>query len=717
MRSLGITRRVDGVENPRKMRLPNFIVKHRIVILIVALLLMIPAIFGIINTRVNYDLLTYLPSDMDTMVGQKELQKEFGKGAFSLVILENMNNNDVDKLKNQIEQLDTVDSVVWYTSFADFSVPMEFLPDQIYSAFNTDNSTMLAVFYSTSTSEDATLDTVSQIRSMANGQAFVSGMSALVLDLKGLCEREEMIYVAIAVILAIAAMLIFLDNWLTPFIFIASIGMMILLNLGTNIIFGEISFITKALAAVLQLAVTMDYSIFLWHSYKEELDQLSVGHGEAKHLREKAMATAIKKTFASVVGSSITTVAGFIALCFMSFTLGLDLGLVMAKGVVLGVIGCVTVLPSLILIFDKALAKTSHRPLLPDMTKFSKKLLKVFPVILIAFAVISVPAFISYREAQTEVYYDMGGSLPEDMDVAIANSKLREEYNMASTHMVLVDANANEADVRAMAHEMQEVDGVKFVLSLETIIGDRIPLDFLPESVTEILKSDKWELMLIGSEYKIASDDVNNQLNELSAITKKYDGNSMLIGEAPAMKDMIETTDTDFKIVNAISIIAIFIIIAFVEKSFTLPFILIAVIEVAIFTNLGIAHLTGTSLPFIAPICISTIQLGATVDYAILMTTRYKTERISGKNKHDAVRIALSTSIPSIIVSSAGLFVATLGVSIYSNIDMISAICQLLARGAAISMAMVILVLPALFMLFDKLICKTTKEMKQCLRN
>ena len=680
---------------------------------------MIPAAIGMIKTRVNYDMLTYLPSDMDTMVGQEELQKEFGKGAFSLVVLEGMENSDVDKLKTNIENIDAVDSVVWYTSFADLSVPMEILPDKIYNAFNSDNATMIAVFFKTGTSEDETLAAVSEIRQMSDGQAFVSGMSALVVDLKELCESEEMIYVAIAVMLAIVAMLIFLDNWLTPFVFIASIGMMILLNLGSNIIFGEISFITKALAAVLQLAVTMDYSIFLWHSYKEELAELGGKKVNALSMREreKAMAIAIKKTFVSVVGSSITTVAGFIALCFMSFTLGIDLGLVMAKGVVLGVIGCVTVLPALILTFDKALSKASHKPLLPDMTKFSKKLLKVFPALLIAFAVIAVPAFVGYRKAQSEVYYDMSGSLPEDMEVVVANSKLKDEFNMASTHMVLVDASTSESDVRAMARELNKVDGVKFVLSLETVVGERVPMEFLPESVTGLLKSDKWELMLVGSEYSTASDEVNAQISELNTIIEKYDSHAMLIGEAPAMKDMIETTNTDFQVVNTISIIAIFIIIALVEKSISLPFILIAVIEVAIFINLGLAHFTGTSLPFIAPICISTIQLGATVDYAILMTTRYKAERMGGKNKHDAVLIALSTSIPSIIVSSAGLFVATLGVSIYSNIDMISAICMLMARGAIISMAMVILVLPAMFMLFDKLICKTTKEMKVCLKN
>ena len=670
---------------------------------------MVPATIGMIKTRVNYDMLTYLPSDMDTMVGQEELQKEFGKGAFSLVILENMNASDANKLKSEIETIDHVDSVVWYTTVADLSIPMEILPSKLYDTFNTDHSTLMAVFFEGGTSEDSTLDAVATIRSKAEGQVFVSGMSALVADLKILCEREEIIYVAIAVVLAILAMLIFLDNWLTPFVFIISIGMMILLNLGTNIIFGEISFITKALAAVLQLAVTMDYSIFLWHSFKEEC--------QTEKNKEKAMATAIQKTFSSVVGSSITTVAGFIALCFMSFTLGLDLGIVMAKGVILGVIGCVTVLPALVLTFDKLLTKTSHKPLLPDMTKFSKRILKIFPVILAVFAIIATPAYIFSKQAESEVYYNLGGSLPEDMEVMVANSKLRDDFNIASTHMALIESKTSEQDVRKMTKELEDINGVKFVLGLESIVGERVPIEFLPDSLTEILKSDKWELILIGSEYGTASNEANEQISKLNNIIKKYDTGGLLIGEAPAMKDMIETTDTDFKVVNAISIVAIFIIIALVEKSISLPFILIAVIEIAIFINLGISHLTGTHLPFIAPICISTIQLGATVDYAILMTTRYKTERMGGKNKHDAILIALSTSIPSIIVSSTGLFVATLGVAIYSNIDMISAICMLLARGAIISMAIVILVLPALFMLFDKLICNTTKEMKQCLKN
>ncbi|MBQ3306244.1 MMPL family transporter [Candidatus Saccharibacteria bacterium] len=691
------------------MKASKFVVKHRIAILFATILLMIPALFGMLNTRVNYDMLTYLPESMDTMVGQEELKKEFGKGAFSLIVYENAPENQVNDAKEKIEEVPGVDSVVWYTSAANLSVPMEILPTDLYNAFNTENSTMLAVFFDGGTSEDQTLDAVIKIRDLAGEHAYVSGMTALVLDLKQLCESEEMIYVAIAVVLAIIAMLIFLDNWLTPFVFIVSIGMMILLNLGTNIFLGEISFITKALSAVLQLAVTMDYSIFLWHSYKEEQEHAKTN--------EEAMSHAIRKTFTSVVGSSITTVAGFVALCFMSFTMGRDLGIVMAKGVILGVIGCVTVLPALILILDKPLSKASHKPLIRSTKGLSRTILKLAPALLAIFLVLIPPAYLGYKETNNEVYYNLGESMPDRMSYKIASKKLDENFHMGATHMLLIKSDTPEDNVRETIDEMENVKGVKYVLGLESLIGKRVPIEFLPKELTSKLKNDKWELILIGSEYGTASDEANNQIDELDKIVKKHTDGSLLIGEAPAMKDMIETTDTDFKVVNAISIIAIFIIIALVEKSISLPFILIAVIELAIFINLAIAHFTGTRLPFIAPICLSTIQLGATVDYAILMTTRYKTERMGGKAKKEAIFIALSTSIPSIIVSGAGLFVATLGVAIYSDIDIISSICLLLSRGAVISVIMVILFLPTMFMVFDKLICRTTKEMKKCLKN
>lgn len=577
---------------------------------------------------------------------------------------------------------------------------MEILPSKLYDAFNSGDSTMLAIFFDTSTSSDDTMEAITAIRSIAGKQCFVSGMSAMVTDLKDLCEKEEPIYVGIAVALACVAMMIFMDNWITPFVFLMSIGMAILLNMGTNYFLGEISYLTKALSAVLQLAVTMDYSIFLWHSYEEQKSMYEDN--------KEAMAVAINNTLTSVVGSSITTVAGFIALCFMSYTLGLDLGIVMAKGVILGVIGCVTTLPSMILVLDKLLQKTSHKSLLPDMGKVASGITKVFPVFLILFLGLVLPSYLSYKATNNEVYYDLGETLPEDMAYVVANSKLQEDFGVGATHMVLVSTDVSDTDVRAMIHEMENVEGIKYALGLESVVGPLVPEEMLPESVKEVLKSDDWELLLVNSEYKTATDEVNAQINELNTILKKYDSKGMLIGEAPCTKDLIETTDEDFKVVNTVSIVAIFVIIALVEKSITLPLILVAVIELSIFINLGLAHLTGTSLPFIAPICISTIQLGATVDYAILMTTRYKQERYEGRDKREAVTNALKVSIPSIIVSAMGLFSATFGVALYSDVDIISSLCDLMARGAIVSMFAVILFLPAMFMLFDKMICVTS---------
>ena len=686
------------------MRFSKAVVKCRIPILIIAIALLIPSVLGMAATRINYDMLDYLPADMDTVIGQNELMEDFGKGAFSMLVIENMPEKDVAELEQKIKQVDHVDSVVWYDSIADLSVPMQLLPAKIYNEFNTDDATLMAVFFDSATSADVTMDAIREIRAIAGKQVFVSGMSALVTDLKDLCEQEEPIYVGIAVALACAAMMIFLDGWLVPFVFLASIGIAILINLGSNYFFGEISYITKALSAVLQLAVTMDYSIFLWHSYNEERES----HSDNK----EAMALAIQKTLTSVVGSSITTIAGFAALCFMTFTLGRDLGLVMSKGVVLGVLSCVTVLPALILVLDKPLQKTKHKSLIPDMSGFAKKITKVFPIFLVVFALLVPPAYYGYDKTNDEVYYDMGECLPQDIEYVVANSKLRDEFDIASTHMLLLDSSLSSKDVHSMIDEMKQVDGVKYVLGLESLVDASIPEEMLPESVTSLLESDRWELLLINSEYKVASDAVNTQIDELNAILKKYDPDGMLIGEAPCMKDMIETTGHDFEVVNAVSIIAIFVIILLVEKSLSLPFILIAVIELAIFINLGLPHYLGQSLPFIAPICISTIQLGATVDYAILMTTRYKAERSSGKGKREAVSIALGTSIPSIIVSGMGLFAATFGVAVYSNIDIISSMCMLMARGAVISMLCVIFILPAMLMLFDGVIRHTSIGMK-----
>lgn len=688
------------------MRFSKAVVRGRVAILILTVLLMIPAVFGMLATRINYDMLNYLPDDMDTVIGQNALLEDFGKGAFSFIVVENMPEKDVAALQEKLESVEHVETVLWYNSLMDTSIPMQLLPDKLYDAFNTGDATMMAVFFDTATSADETMDAIREIRSIAGKQCFVSGMSALVTDLKDLCEQEEPIYVAIAVVLACVAMMIFLDSWLIPFVFLASIGAAILLNLGSNWFMGEISYITKALSAVLQLAVTMDYSIFLWHSYNE---QRAIYPDKCE-----AMAHAISATLTSVVGSSITTIAGFLALCFMSFTLGRDLGIVMAKGVLLGVLSCVTVLPSLILLLDKPLQKTRHRSILPKMDGLAKGVTKVFPLFLALFVVLAPAFYFAYDKTNDEVYYDMGQCLPEDMEYVIANSKLSKEFDIASTHMLLVDASLPSKQVRSMISDMEQVDGVKYVLGLESVVGVGVPEEILPDSVRSILKSDKWELLLINSEYKVASDEVNAQIDSLNAILKKYDPTGMLIGEAPCMKDMIETTDHDFKVVNAVSILAIFLIILLVERSISLPFLLIAVIELAIFINLGLPHFLGQSLPFIAPICISTIQLGATVDYAILMTTRYKAERLAGKEKRPAVITALSTSIPSIIVSGMGLFAATFGVAIYSDIDIISSMCMLMARGAIVSMLCVILILPALLLLCDRLVCATTLGMRHC---
>ena len=686
------------------MHMANTIVKHRILILVLCMLLLIPAAIGMQNTRINYDMLDYLPEDMDTVIGQNALMDDFGKGAFSFIVVEDMPRRDVAALKEELQQVKHVETVLWYDSVADLSIPMEMLPKKLYDAFNTENATMMAVFFDSATSADVTMDAIREIRSICGRQCFVSGMSALVTDLKDLCEQEEPVYVALAVACACAAMMLLLDGWLVPFVFLASIGVSILLNLGSNWFFGEISYITKALASVLQRAVTMDYSIFLWHSYNEQL-----AHTDD---HQQAMAQAICRTFSSVLGSSITTVAGFAALCFMSFTLGRDLGLVMAKGVVLGVVGCVTLLPALILLLDKPLQRTRHRSLIPDMGGFSRAVCKAFPVLLVLFALLIWPAYSGYAKTNDEVYYDMGQCLPEDMEYVIANSKLSQEFDIASTHMLLVSAQLPRRSTEQMLTEMEQVEGVKYVLGLESVVGPLVPEEILPDSVRSILKSDNWELMLINSEYKVASDAVGRQVEDLNAILKRYDPQGMLIGEAPCMKDMIDTTGHDFQAVNAVSIAAIFLIIALVEKSLSLPFILIAVIELAVFINLGLPHYLGQSLPFIAPICISTIQLGATVDYAILMTTRYKAERAAGRDKREAVGIALQTSAPSILVSGFGLFAATFGVAVYSNIDIVSSMCMLMARGALISVVLVLLMLPALLILCDGIVCRTTRGMK-----
>jgi len=673
------------------------IVKIRIPILIVSILMLIPAAVGYIRTRVNYDILYYLPKEIDTMQGQDILLEEFEKGAYAILITEGIEGNDLNQLEDKIVKVDGVAKLISYNSLAG-SFPLEMLPDKYKKQFynSETNSTMFAIFFEDTTSSDATMEAIKNIRKVTEGQCYISGMSAVVTDTKILSEKETPIYVAIAVVLACIVLALFMDSFLVPVFFMLSIGMAIIYNLGSNIFLGEVSYITKALAAVLQLGVTLDYSIFLWHSYKEMKNEYPHDHNEA-------MAHAIGNTITSVVGSSITTVAGFIALCFMSFTLGRDLGIVMAKGVVFGVIGCVTILPAMILVFDKALEKTMHRELLPArFDKTAKFVVKNNWIFLILFIVLLFPAIYGYNN--TKVYYDLSNTLPEELECTIANKKLEENFNMNSMYMILADTSLSGKEVNHMMDEINDLDGITFALSLDSVVGSEIPPDFIPSSVKSELKGDKHQIMIVASDYMIASDEINMQIDAVDSIAKKYDTASMVIGEAPCTKDLITITDKDFKTVSAVSIGAIFIIILIVFRSISLPVILVSAIEFAIFVNMGLPYYLNTTIPFIASVVIGTIQLGATVDYAILMTTRYKKERSSGCDKKEAITIALSTSIPSIIVSALGFFAATFGVGLISSVDMIGSLCMLMARGAIISMFVVILVLPSLFVVFDKVI-------------
>ena len=685
------------------VKLGRKIVKFRVPIFVLSLMLLIPSVIGYINTRVNYDVLYYLPDDIETMKGQNILVDEFGTGAYSMFVCEGMPNKDVAALKEKIEEVEHVSQVVWYDSFADLSLPTEMLPEKIRSVLFSENSTMMFIIFDTTTSADETMDAIGDIRKLAGKQCFVSGMSAIVTDTKNLAESEVAIYVLIAVVLSCIVLALAMESYLIPFLFLASIGIAIVYNMGTNIFKGEISYITKALSAVLQLGVTMDYSIFLWHSYQEQKETY-------RENRKEAMAQAIAATIKSVVGSSVTTIAGFVALCFMSFTLGMDLGIVMAKGVVFGVLCCVTVLPAMIMIFDKPLEKTKHRQLIPDFPKVSEFLVRHHKT----FAFLCVALFIpfAYFQANAKVYYNLDASLPKDLESIMANEKLQKDYDMGAAHMILMDKNISGKEKHKMIKEMEQADGVKEVLGLESIIGPSLPESMIPKEIKDILESDNYELMLITNEYQTASEEVNDQINELNQILKSYDKNGMLVGEAPCTKDLIEITDHDFKVVSAVSIVAVFLIILFVFKSMTLPVILVLVIEGAIFINMGIPYLTGTELPFIASIVIGTIQLGATVDYAILMTSRYEQERGGGKSKKESISIALQSSIRPVMVSAFSFFAATFGVGVYSKIDMISSLCLLMARGALISMCAVLLFLPAMYWIFDKVICATSKNFK-----
>ena len=676
------------------------VVKFRIPILIISILLLIPAGLGYVNTRVNYDVLTYLPEDIETMQGQDILVKDFGTGAFSMFIVDGMEDKEVSALKAKIENVEHVQKVLWYDSLADISMPKSMIPKDVYEVFNSDTGTMMAIFFDEGTSSDGTMDAIGEIRKLAGKQCFLSGMSAIVTDTKNLAEKETPLYVLIAVVLAVIVLGLTMDSYFIPLLFMLSIGMAIVYNLGSNYFFGEISYITKALAAVLQLGVTLDYSIFLMHSYEEQQVRYN---GD----KERAMAHAISQTFSSVIGSSVTTVAGFIALCFMTFTLGMDIGVVMVKGVILGVIACVTILPSMILCCDKWIMKTMHKPFLPDIGKISDKVTKRYMIYVILFLVLLFPAI--YGNNHTAVYYNLDETLPKDLPSIIANEKLKKDYDMNTTHMILVDSSVESADVAKMIDKMDDVDGVKWALGLDALIGPAIPQDMIPNSVTDMLKNDKYQLLLVNSEYKVASDELNAQIKDLNKILHKYDKGGMLIGEGPLTADLIDITDTDFKTVSMVSIGIIFVIILILFKSISLPVILVGVIEFAIFVNMGIPYYTGTKLPFVASIVIGTIQLGSTVDYAILMTTRYKRERNHGAEKYDAITTAHRASAQSIMVSALSFFAATIGVGLYSNIDMISSLCILMARGAIISMIVVVFILPSMFMVFDKVIVKTSK--------
>ena len=676
------------------------VVRCRVLILIVSVALLVPAAIGFFNTRVNYDILSYLPEEIETMKGQEILKDDFGIGAFSLCVVQGMENKDVSRLEQEISEVPHVKKVIWYDTIADLSLPMAVLPDDIYSIFNNDeaDATLLAVLYDTGMSEDETMDAITQIRKLADGQCFVSGMSAVITDIKELSDREVPVYVVIAVVLAIVVLSLTMDSAIVPLFFLLSIGMAIIYNLGTNMVKGEISYVTQALAAVLQLGVTMDYSIFLWHSYEEECTHTD-NHKDA-------MAGAIASTITSVVGSSITTVAGFVALCFMSFTLGLDLGVVMAKGVVFGVIGCVTILPSMILVFDRAVQKTKHRPIIPDLGRIAGWITRHYKWFALLFVIALVPAIYGYTH--TDVYYDLAGTLPKDLPSIVANDKLEENFEMNATHLYLIDSGLSAKEVSSLIDEVDAVDGVKATIGLEAVLGAGFPKEMLPADLLAVVQNDEYELLMVSSEYAIASDEVNAQCDRLDAILDRYDTKGMLIGEAPCTKDLINITNEDFKRVSAVSILAIFAIILLVFKSISLPVILVAVIEFAIFINMGIPAYTKTVLPFIASIVIGTIQLGATVDYAILMTNKYKKARYDGYEKKEAVTTALQTSIQSVIVSALSFFSATFGVGLYSNIDMISSLCILMSRGAIISMFVVIFILPSMFMIFDKAIVKSS---------
>ena len=683
------------------LKLGKFIARHKLGVIILGFLLLIPSVIGTVVTPVNYDLLSYLPERLETVDGQNRMVDEYGIGAFSMVVVENMEMKDVQKLGETFEKVEHVKDVLWYDDIADISVPIEMLPKKYRKVFFRDNSTMMIVLYDDTTSSDVTMDTVIKLRKLAGKQCFISGMAGVVNDIKDIALQELPVYVVIAGILSLLVLELTMDSWLIPFFFLLGIGMSILYNLGTNIFLGQVSYITKALTAVLQLGVTMDYSIFLLHSYEEAK--------EVHEDRSDAMGEAISKTFISIVGSSVTTVAGFAALCFMTFALGRDLGIVMAKGVIIGVITCVTTLPAFILFFDKAIEKTKHTPIIHGGQKLSHFLIKYHALAVVAFIILIIPAM--YGNNHVSVYYNIAHSLPDNLPSNVANHKLEEEFDMATVHLLMLDRNVDPITKGKMTNEIKEVDGVKWCIGIQSIFGPMVPQEMIPKKISKMLQSDESELMFVGSEYSQATPEVNRQLAKINKITKKYDPASIMVGEAPLMKDLEDVTNVDIRNVNIASAIAIFLIIMLVFRSISIPAILVAIIEFAILLNMAMAYYTGTELPFVASIVVGTIQLGATVDYAIVMTTRYVEERKKGLDKRQAVSISHQTNMISVFTSAMSLFAATFGVTMYSRVDMIGSICTLLARGAVMSMFIVLTLLPAMLLLFDKIICKTTMGM------
>ena len=680
------------------------IAKGKYLIFILALALLVPSAIGYLKTKVNYDILSYLPDSLETVSGQDIMVDEFGMGAFSMVIVEGMDNKEAAALEADLETIDHVKEVLWYDDMLDLSVPVSMIPDSVRDAFFQGDATMMIALFDNTTSADETMEAITAMRKMVDKNCFISGMSGVVTDIKNLALKEMPVYVVIAAVLSLLILLLTTDSFVLPFIFLSSIGFAIVYNMGTNIFLGQISYITQALVAVLQLGVTMDYSIFLLHSYEEAKPKYEN--------RDDAMAEAIANTFISVAGSSVTTVAGFAALIFMTFELGRDLGIVMIKGVAIGVLCCVTVLPSLILIFEKGIDKTRHKPLLPSMDKISDFIIKHSWIWLVLFAVAFVPALKGNNGVQ--LYYNIDSGLPDTLDSAIANKRLSEEFHMSNIHMIMVDSSLDSKSKKEILNKVEDVDGVKWALGISSVTGEMIPDSMIPKKLTSSLKSDNYEIMFVCSDYSAATDEVNAQIAAINDIVKSYDENGMVIGEAPLMKDLEDTTSVDLVTVNTVSVLAIFVIVMIVFKSISLPAILVTVIEFAIFVNMAFSYYRGISQPFVAPIVVGTIQLGATVDYAILMTNRYKKERMEGKEKHEAISIAHKTSFKSILTSGLSLFAATIGVALYSNIDMIRSIVILLCRGAIISMIIVLVLLPAMLTLFDKIICYTTVGMRGC---